>query len=270
MFIPSTYSLSHRWNDENSNCRHTKSNLQIPIRSSQTAIHFELVLQRDPNKTKQNKAKQSKAKQSKNMHSFVKAASLVLLVSASNAFTVAPPPPAQEMLATTVVVSSPTFRQSALLSTSNLPSPRELLLSSSSITLSSAAAAPAVPAAKTANLATTGVSIADINYDGKVKTTEADEYVVITNGSNSPVDVSGYYLYVATTGTQGPTFSFPKKSSIKPNSSVRIYTNELHKETGGYSFGSGKAIWNNRGGLAVLKDSNGKKLGEFKYKPQAS
>ena len=72
---------------------------------------------------------------------------------------------------------------------------------------------------------------------------------------------------MATTGTQGPTFTFPKGSTIKPDTSVRIYTNEIHKETGGYSFGSGKAIWNNKGGLAVLKDSTGKKLGEFKYKP---
>jgi len=49
-----------------------------------------------------------------------------------------------------------------------------------------------------------------------------------------------------------------------------VYTNEVHKETGGYSFGSGKALWNNRGGLAVLKDASGKKLMEFKYKPVAA
>lgn len=116
---------------------------------------------------------------------------------------------------------------------------------------------------------TAGVSIVEINYDGKVPKTEADEYVVMTNASKSPVDVSGYYIYVATTGTQGPTFTFPKGMTLKPNQSVRIYTNEIHKETGGFSFGSGKAIWNNQGGLAVLKDANGKKLGEFKYKATA-
>jgi hypothetical protein len=124
-------------------------------------------------------------------------------------------------------------------------------------------------AAKSTNVASgSGVSITDIHYDGIVPKTEADEYVILSNGStNAPVDVSGYYIYVATTGTQGPTFSFPKGSTVKPSSSVRIYTNEIHKETGGYSYGSGKAIWNNNGGLAVLKDSNGKKLGEYKYKP---
>jgi len=125
-------------------------------------------------------------------------------------------------------------------------------------------------APKSTNVASgSGVSIADIHYDGVVPRTEADEYVVISNGSNAPVDVSGYYIYPATTGTQGSTFYFPKDSTIKPGSSVRIYTNEIHKETGGYSFGSGKALWSNNGGLAVLKDSNGKKLGEYKYKPSS-
>jgi len=85
------------------------------------------------------------------------------------------------------------------------------------------------------------------------------------------MDISGYYVYVATSGTQGPTFTFPKGTKnnnptvLKAGESVRIYTNEIHKESGGYSFGSGKAIWSNKGGLAVLKDGAGKKIGEFKY-----
>jgi len=83
------------------------------------------------------------------------------------------------------------------------------------------------------------------------------------------MDISGYYVYVATSGTQGPTFTFPKSKKdptvLKAGESVRIYTNEIHKESGGYSFGSGKAIWSNKGGLAVLKDGAGKKIGEFKY-----
>lgn len=108
----------------------------------------------------------------------------------------------------------------------------------------------------------------DVRYDGKVPKTEADEYVTIANTSKTaaPVDVSGYYLYVATSGTQGATFTFPKGSTVKPGQSVRVYTNEIHKETGGYSFGSGKALWNNKGGLAVLRDARGNKVSEFKYK----
>lgn len=179
-----------------------------------------------------------------------------------------------------------------LMSTSAaLPSERELLAMSESFassplslsvatTVTSAPAAattattaPATatptPAAATTQEGSPAVYIADINYDGKVPKTESDEYVVVTNGSKSPVDLSGYYIYVFTSGTQGPTFTFPKDSILKPSSSVRVYTNEIHKETGGYSFGSGKAIWNNRGGLAVIRDSEGGKVGEFRYKAPA-
>lgn len=107
---------------------------------------------------------------------------------------------------------------------------------------------------KSTNIASgSGISIADVHYDGAVPKTEADEYVVIRNTSNNAVDISGYFVYVATTGSQGPTFFFPKGTVLKPSSSVRIYTNEIHKETGGFSYGSGKAIWSNNGGLAVLK-----------------
>ena len=120
---------------------------------------------------------------------------------------------------------------------------------------------------KGGNVATTGVAITNINYNGKVATTEADEYVVITNPTKSPVDISKYYVYVATTGTQGPTFTFPPGTTLRAGGSFRIYTNEVHKESGGFSYGSGKAIWNNRGGLAVLKDDQGKKIMEYKYKP---
>lgn len=152
--------------------------------------------------------------------------------------------------------------------TSNLPSDKELLAKASTSTPAPAASAPApAPKSKSTNAASaTGIFISDVNYDGIVPKTESDEFVIITNNGKTPVDISGYFIYVATTGTQGPTFSFPKKTvPLKAGESVRVYTNEIHKETGGYSFGSGKAIWSNNGGLAVLKDGNGKKVGEYKY-----
>lgn len=176
-----------------------------------------------------------------------------LLVSFSTAFTPVAPPPL-----TVAAPAESAQLPSLVTSSSNLPAQSELLQRASFSTINLAAAAP-----------TSVVAISDINYDGKVATTEADEYVVVTNASKGPIDVSGYYIYVATTGTQGPTFTFPKDSILKPGQTIRIYTNEIHKESGGYSFGSGKAIWNNRGGVAVLKDMKGTKLGEFKYTPKA-
>jgi hypothetical protein len=192
------------------------------------------------------------------------AIAFIMMVQIAQAFMVVPPnaagvPPLIEQVR--VVPSVVDLSSAPVVSSSNV--------FISQIMLAAADANNKAPAAKSTNVAPgSGVSITDIHYDGIVPKTEADEYVIISNGSNNaPVDVSGYYIYVATTGTQGPTFYFPKGSTIKPSSSVRIYTNEMHKETGGYSYGSGKALWNNKGGLAVLKDSNGKKLGEYKYKP---
>jgi len=100
-----------------------------------------------------------------------------------------------------------------------------------------------------------------------VPKTEADEFIQLTNGGNTPLDISKYYVYVATTGTQGPTYYFPKGTVLKSGQSIRVYTNQVNMATGGYTFGSGKAIWSNNGGLAVLKDDKGKKVGEYKYKP---
>lgn len=176
----------------------------------------------------------------------------LLLASTSNAFTVDVPLQVAQVIPETTMIAPQT--------TSLLPSQNQLLASSSMM----------LSAASTNLVQDTLVNIADINFDGKVPTSEADEYVVVKNGSKAPIDLAGYYIYVATTGTQGSTFYFPKDSVVKPGGTVRVYTDEIHKETGGYSFGSKKALWNNRGGLAVMKDSNDKKICEFKYKPPAA
>jgi len=197
-------------------------------------------------------------------------AAIFLFLQTSNAFVVSRPsssfsatqlhavpvaPPPVEQVKAAPSTSASLSQASA---TTNLPSQQELAAKSQA----------AAPKAKSTNVASgAGIFINDIHYDGDVPKTEADEYVVISNGSKEPLDISKYYIYVASTGTQGPTFYFPKGTVIKGGSSVRVYTNEIHKETGGHSFGSGKAIWSNNGGLAVLKDGNGKKLGEYKYKP---
>ena len=191
------------------------------------------------------------------------------LASKANAFTVAPP--------VVVDVPSSSFSSSVVQSSSsNLPSQLQLLDKVGSLTVatstvvaptttpSKVVAAPTTPAKV---VAAKPISIIDISFNGNVPRTEADEYVVVNNSSKDAIDVSGYFIYPATSGSQGSTFYFPKGSVIKPNASVRVYTNEIHKETGGYSWDSGKALWNNSGGLGVIKDNNGKKIGEFKYAP---
>jgi len=65
--------------------------------------------------------------------------------------------------------------------------------------------------------------------------------------------------------TEGNKFTFPYATVLTPGESVRIYSNEIHAESGGYSFRSKKAIWNNNSGKGVLKDRAGKEISKFVY-----
>jgi hypothetical protein len=41
-----------------------------------------------------------------------------------------------------------------------------------------------------------------------------------------------------------PVFTFPAYV-LQPGERIRVYTNEIHPESGGFIFGSVKAVWNN-------------------------
>ena len=88
----------------------------------------------------------------------------------------------------------------------------------------------------------TQVVIECIYFDGVVPTNEADEYVQILNDGSVSVDLQGWTLSDISDG--GPTFTFPGHI-LSPRSIVRVYTNQVHTETGGFSFGRGSAIWAN-------------------------
>lgn len=106
------------------------------------------------------------------------------------------------------------------------------------------------------------VSINHINFDGKEKGSEGDEYAEIANTSDFWVDVSGWKLNA---GDEGQDFVFPEVSALQPGSKVRVYTNEVEQNTGGYSFGSKRAIWNNKGDTAKLSDNHGKLVSTLSY-----
>ncbi|NMG07144.1 hypothetical protein DP117_09720 [Brasilonema sp. UFV-L1] len=106
------------------------------------------------------------------------------------------------------------------------------------------------------------VVIRDIFYKGLVKQTESDEYVEITNQGSAIVDVSGWRLH----GENTPqNFYFPKGTLLRPGKSLRVYTNEIHPETGGLSFGVKRAIWNNKGNVGLLYDAKGNLVDSFSY-----
>ncbi|MFC1987182.1 lamin tail domain-containing protein [Chloroflexota bacterium] len=119
------------------------------------------------------------------------------------------------------------------------------------------------PTPSTTPSPTTNVKITKIFYDGLVPRTESDEYVEITNLGSESVDLKGWVIKDISEGY--PSLTFPSYV-IQPNKIVRVYTNEIHSEYGGFSFGSGKAVWNNSSpDTAVLYNAQGQEVSRKSY-----
>lgn len=114
------------------------------------------------------------------------------------------------------------------------------------ITITTSYATTTKTTTTTTNTATStpavNVQITKVFYDGLVPSVESDEYVEIANQGSTPVDLKGWVLKDISDGY--PSFTFPSYL-LQPGKSIRVYTNEVHLEYGGFSFGYGKSIWNN-------------------------
>jgi len=109
----------------------------------------------------------------------------------------------------------------------------------------------------------TNVKITKIFYDGLEPRTESDEYVEIKNLGSEPVDLEGWVIKDISEGY--PSLTFPAYI-LQPGKSIRVYTNEIHPEYGGFSFGSGKAVWNNNSpDTAVLYNAQGQEVSRKSY-----
>ena len=98
-----------------------------------------------------------------------------------------------------------------------------------------------------------------------VPRSEADEYVQILNASESAVQLAGWRLRDISDGS--PSFTFPSYT-LPSGQRIRVYTNELHTEWGGFSFGRGSAIWNNTDpDTAGLFDPGGREVSRKTYPP---
>lgn len=107
------------------------------------------------------------------------------------------------------------------------------------------------------------VQITDIFYDGIIPRVESDEYVQITNLGNRSQDLHGWVLMDISEGY--PSFAFPSYI-LASGESIRVYTNEIHPEYGGFSFGYGQAIWNNTDpDEAGLYDADGRLISRRSY-----
>lgn len=98
-----------------------------------------------------------------------------------------------------------------------------------------------------------GVVIQDIYFDGEVPMVESDEYAEITNLGSDPVGLEGWRLNA---GSPGQDFIFPNYV-LNPGETCRVYTDEQHPETCGFSFNSDQAIWNNKGDCGYLFNAMG-------------
>ena len=107
------------------------------------------------------------------------------------------------------------------------------------------------------------VYMSNLLYKGQVKRTQSDEYVELTNRGNKAADISDWKITSA--GSAKQWFIFPADSILDAGKSFRVYTNEVHPETGGFSFGSKTAIWNDVGDELNLFDATAKKVATLTY-----
>jgi hypothetical protein len=114
--------------------------------------------------------------------------------------------------------------------------------------------------------ATPHVRIKRIFSDGSVKSTEADEYIAIVNEGLVDIDISGWKIQSI---NRNQEFSFPTGTVLKKGAECRVYTNEVHPESGGFSFGSKRSVWNNSSDEGRLYDEKGNLMSSYAYTEQS-
>ena len=120
-----------------------------------------------------------------------------------------------------------------------------------------AAAPGSNPNAQTNN----AVQIVTVRFDGTKGNKEPDEYVELANTGKEPVDISGWSVLSLSHDDQ---FTWDKYV-LQPQAHIRVYTNEVHSDTGGFSFGSPNPVWTNTGDVAELLDQNGAVVSRYAY-----
>jgi hypothetical protein len=157
-----------------------------------------------------------------------------------------------------VVTAAPAFAPAA---TTQTPAPTT---QSSTPTQAPATAPPftSAPAATTASPVASNLVITRLNYDGVVASTEADEFVEITNRGGLAQNMSGWSIVSV---RAGQTYRFANVA-IAAGQTCRVYTNESHPEWCGFNWGVRSAVWNNAGDRANLVNPLGQVISTVGYK----
>ena len=127
------------------------------------------------------------------------------------------------------------------------------------ITPESTATFPSVPNPKVQN--NKSVQITKLNFDGTKGPKEPDEYVEIANTSKAPVDLTDWTVQALSHNDEYKWNSYV----LQPGTSVRVYTNEVHNDSGGFSFNSLNPVWLNSGDIAELRDGDGVLVSRYAY-----
>jgi hypothetical protein len=98
---------------------------------------------------------------------------------------------------------------------------------------------PLAPQDRQAVPARPAVAITRVHARGEVGRAQSEEYVEVTNHGARAEDVSGWRLDV---GDSGQSFAFGPDTRLAPGQAVRVYTDEVHAESGGFSFGLAHAM----------------------------
>lgn len=104
------------------------------------------------------------------------------------------------------------------------------------------------------------VQIVAVHADG-TGSIEPDEYVEIKNTGNEPVDITDWVLQDDT----GKDLYKWEGYTMQPGATIRVYTNETHTESGGFSLGSGRPVWGNSGDIAELLDVDKELISRYAY-----
>ena len=100
-------------------------------------------------------------------------------------------------------------------------------------------------------------------FDGAVPRSESDEYVQITNYGEEDQEIRGWRLHDEDDERQEFMFS---EYILAAGKTIRVYTDEVHEEWGGFSFQKGSAVWNNQDAdTAVLTDAVGRVISQRTY-----